>query len=315
MLLPQMRSARGLVRRGLAGDVWHHRRDVADAPSVWEHRADRGELRTAYRRDDGALLVEGFVAREGILTYHRPDGSVFREYVPAKTLRDSMGQLGARTVTLHHPRADVDTRNVGQLRIGTSDMHVKEEQGGFIKVSMVVDRHDGIEAIEQGTQELSPGYVTRLDHTPGQNQYGVYDAIQVERRYNHIAVVDQARGGPPIRLRLDGIDAEPRCHPMATTVIRFDADAEAGRTDSPPKEAKMALSAVMAAIAARVGTRHRFDSDESAGDAIIRRLDEMEKEDEAEEAFFKLDEDSETEEDSDTGGFCNKKGDVTSSLF
>jgi hypothetical protein len=98
--------------------------------------------------------------------------------------------------------------NVGHLGVGDLDGEVTAEApeaGGFVRVKLAIRRADAIQAVKGGKTELSPGYVTLLDPTPGVDpEFGPYDAVQRDRRYNHLAIVDVARGGPEIRLRADG---------------------------------------------------------------------------------------------------------------
>jgi hypothetical protein len=195
---------------------WELRTDASD---VWEHRVDRGELRACHVQDDGTLLVDGFAAREGILEYRTANG-VRRELVTAETLDAAIGGLGRAPVTLEHPDPrkypqGVTPDNVEELVVGDTDGTVRMEKGGFVRVELAVRRRDAIDAVRAGKQELSPGYSVRLDPTPGVHPvYGRYDAVQVERRYNHLAIVDRARGGAEVRLRADASAAG-----VATTVI------------------------------------------------------------------------------------------------
>ena len=174
------------------------------AETAWEHRCDRGALLSAQVGPAGTLLVEGYAAREGVLEYRSADGKIRRELVPAETLRASAGGLARAPVTLEHPVEDVSPQNYERLGVGDTDGEVSVERGGFVRVRLAVRRADAISAIKAGKQELSPGYRVRIDNTPGEHPvHGRYDCVQVERQYNHLAIVDQARGGREVRLRAD----------------------------------------------------------------------------------------------------------------
>jgi hypothetical protein len=242
---------------------WEHRSDGAGLR--WEYREDRGALLPAHRRSDGTLLVEGFAAKEGVLEYRRADGSVRREFVPASTLKRAAAGLARAPVTLLHPDPDeypdgVTPENHAKLTVGDTDGEVVIGDGGFTRVKMAVRRKDAIEAVDDGTRELSPGYKVKLDPTPGTHpEHGRYDAVQVDRVYNHLAIVPVARGGHEVHLRADGA--------VATTVIRADSATTAG---SPARGPKM-LSFILQALAL-LGDTERYDSEEVAGRALVDRI-------------------------------------------
>jgi uncharacterized protein len=171
------------------------------------HRYDRGELRNAVRTDEGYYLVEGYVSRPGVLEYRQDDGSIRRELVLPEELHraDSLSTLARKPVTLEHPPEFVGPENVDKYGVGDTDGEVEvEAMNGFVKVKMAVRRKDGIEAIDRGIKELSPGYTVDLDETAGEHpQYGRYDAIQRNRRYNHTAITVAGRAGAQVALRAD----------------------------------------------------------------------------------------------------------------
>ena len=230
--------------------------------AAWQSRVDRGELLAAHRRADGTLLVEGFAAREGILEYRVGNG-VRRELVRADTLAKAAAGLGRAPVTLGHPDPvvypnGVTPDNVQRLGVGDTGGEVVLADGGFVKVQLAVRRRDALDAIAQGTQELSPGYDVLLDETPGVDPvHGRYDAVQTERRYNHLAIVDRARGGDAIRLRADS--------GVATSVIGGGTRAERPRGGSvnPKFVGLLALCGV---------ADFRGDSDDAALDAVSAAL-------------------------------------------
>lgn len=191
--------------------AWSFRVDDADGLSLDSPiRYDRGELLSAVRRPDGSILAEGWAARAGILEYRRTDGSIRRELVTEDTLRNGLATLGRVAVTNTHPRDDrgdpiqITPENVGRYGVGDVDGDVSIEEGGFVRVRIAVRRRDALDALDAGRAELSPGYAVALDETPGVHPvYGRYDAVQVARLYNHLAIVDRARGGAEVRLRVD----------------------------------------------------------------------------------------------------------------
>ena len=221
-----------------------YRTDSADADALEGTvvRFDRGELLAPTVRDDGTVLISGRTAKPGVLVYLDANGNEFRELVLPEDLHraDSLGTLGRAPVTLEHPSTEVTPDNVGQVGVGDVDGEVFVEEDGFVTVRMAVRRRDAIDAIRAGKVELSPGYRVRIEETAGIHPvFGRYDAIQRERRYNHLAIVDRARGGASVRLRTDGaayqVDDDPTgegAQEMNPLLIALLATLEVSRTDS-----------------------------------------------------------------------------------
>jgi len=176
-------------------------------------RYDRGELKSAVRTDEGYLLAEGFAARPGVLEYRQADGSIRRELVTEEELHraDSLETLARKPVTLEHPTGEageqifVAPENIQEFGVGDVAEAVEVERlNGFVKIRMAVRRKDAVAAIDQGIRELSAGYTVDLDMTPGEHPvYGRYDAVQRNRKYNHVAIVPMGRAGSSVALRAD----------------------------------------------------------------------------------------------------------------
>lgn len=231
-----------------------------DSAGEWVTRIDRGELLASKPGPGGSLLVTGFAAREGVLVYRDAAGRETRELVPLSTLEASAPGLARATVTLEHPREDVSPSNVAALGVGDVGSRVTLHDDGYVEVTLAVRRQDALDAVRAGKVELSPGYRVRIDPTPGTHPvHGRYDAIQVEREYNHLAIVDHARGGASVRLRADSV---------ATTVI-----------SGTPPATPMGQPARGATVNSRflpllslLGITSRIDSDDAAIDAATNAL-------------------------------------------
>jgi hypothetical protein len=154
----------------------------------------------------GSLFVEGFAARPGIYKYMSEDGSVRRELVPRDALwrPDAITTLGRAPVTLEHPQEMVTDENVSKYSVGDVGSEIVEGPGGFVRIRLAVRTRKAKDALLGGKIELSPGYVVEIDATPGVDpEFGEYDAVQVKREYNHLAIVDRARGGSAMRVTMD----------------------------------------------------------------------------------------------------------------
>jgi len=211
------------------------------------YRQDRldADLSSPVEGPGGALLLEGYAARPGIYLYVNEDGSIRRELVPRNRLWDakSIMSLGRAPLTLGHPPVFVTDENVNEYSHGDVGDEIIEGPGGFVRVRMAARTRAVKDAIASGKVELSPGYIAEIDQTPGVDpEFGEYDAVQVSREYNHLAIVDQARGGADIRLRVDSLDWQITESDMHKKIDNADAGEmpEEMVKDAPMPEGEMA---------------------------------------------------------------------------
>lgn len=258
------------------------RRDAAALQPVqrWDRVQLEADLEPAGRSAEGYLRAHAAVAVPGVMEYVDAAGNVTRELIPEEELHnaDSLITLGGLPVTLGHPDEDVSPDNVGSLGVGTIGPDVEVlKSSGHVRVLAILHRRDALDAVAQGTVEVSPGYTTVIDPTPGVHpRFGRYDAVQTRRRYNHLAIVDEARGGPTVKLRADGArvaarraDAAPHTapltpgpstggsvHPFLITLAALcalpyatRADGKVRRTDMPEDQPAVTEDQLVAAIA------------------------------------------------------------------
>lgn len=159
------------------------------------------------RTDEGYLKVTAPIARVGIYTYHNSDGSTTKEFVSAATLQnqDSLKTLELKPVTNDHPREMVNTDNAKALKVGSTGETFSFDGQSLIATFTVTDS-DAIKAIEAGKVQLSPAYTTDVKLASGTHNGESYDGVQTNRRYNHLALVDAARGGDSLKIKLDRYD-------------------------------------------------------------------------------------------------------------
>lgn len=171
-----------------------------------DYRIDKGGRITSKIDDNGYLRIDGVVAHVGILEYMDDDGTIIRELVPEETLFDeeSLKSLAGAPVTLQHPPVMITPSNYKEYSQGSVN-GIPKRDGDNLVASMLVIGNEALHAVEyEGVSELSPGYSVDLDETPGEWQGRKYDRVQRNRRYNHQAIVDAARGGSVCSLRFDG---------------------------------------------------------------------------------------------------------------
>lgn len=163
---------------------------------------------------DGYLVATPRIARTGIqeytagelgLTDRAPD-TIVRVYRPEEEVfhQDALHSMAHRPVTNDHPPVMVDAGNWKEFAMGmTGDEVVRD--GEFIRVPMSLMDAGIIEDVANGKRELSVGYTADMDWSPGEIDGIQYDAVQRNIRGNHLAVVDEARGGSQLRV----IDMKP----------------------------------------------------------------------------------------------------------
>lgn len=154
----------------------------------------------------GGVRVDAGVARVGVLNYINSDGSSRRELVTPEVLfePDSIESLRDAPITIGHPTM-IDASNWSQHAAG----HIPgaRADGRVLAAELVAQRADAVKGIRsRDLCETSCGYTCKLDNTPGVWQGQPYDAIQRERRYNHVGLGAKgwARAGSDASLRLDG---------------------------------------------------------------------------------------------------------------
>lgn len=181
------------------------------AEVITEQRADfiGRRIGNVKRTDEGYLTGEAAIAKIGILTYALVNGSTRKEFVPEGTLFNSvsMDSLKMKPVTNQHPPERVlDSKTVKRHKVGFTGENIKRDDS-FLTSSLTITDSDAIDSVDNGTQELSPGYKAVIVLQEGVYQGEKYDAIQISRKYNHVAVCDKARGGSDLRLNLDNLDS------------------------------------------------------------------------------------------------------------
>lgn len=203
----------------------NHRENRAD--SQWVSRCDRlGPIRYVEVTDEAEVEIEmspgEFVARltpegylrlsgniSGLGVYEYEDGEGNRwgelrtaEHVFADAALESFSMV---PVTDDHPARMVDAENIRDLQRGHLGSDVRPE-GSHVVADMLITDPSLIEKIKSGKTELSCGYEAVVLDESGTTDEGVpYQAVQTQITGNHVAVVDQARGGPTCRLLFDAV--------------------------------------------------------------------------------------------------------------
>lgn len=157
----------------------------------------------------GFMRIPVYAARTGVQVYRKLDDAgkpmLLKEYRPAEEVfsERTMSSLRSCPFTNNHPEEMVNVDNAKDLMCGFTVDHVEKIENRYLKTFVVIYDKKAIEDVKSGKREVSMGYDVELDFTPGEFEGQKYDAIQRNIVHNHIALVDRARGGREIRLRID----------------------------------------------------------------------------------------------------------------
>lgn len=173
---------------------------------------------------NGFLNVMANLTRTGVFTYFEktPDGTIrvirqlrHPDEVFAETTLSTLMGLPA---TNNHPEELVSPSNAQNLVVGmTSDTPKKIMLNGdkeeYVRQGVTFFDPLAIKSINDGTKrELSLGYTCELEDSEGEWNGVRYDSIQRDIKYNHLSLVDRARGGAQCKVIMDGKDVSEDLH-------------------------------------------------------------------------------------------------------
>ena len=170
-------------------------------------------LRASFHKDkcevtsQGFLRVPAYLTRTGVFLYRTQDGKVIRELRHPDDVFDpiSLDSLRMAPLTNDHPKEMVTPENVKTLSVGWIGDEVKPDNNLISATAIVADKV-AIGDVDKGKKELSCGYTADLVVESGTYNGEQYDVRQTNIRYNHVALVDEGRAGPQVRLRMDSAD-------------------------------------------------------------------------------------------------------------
>jgi hypothetical protein len=181
------------------------------------------------RTTEGFLTGRAIVTSIGVFTYRNADGSTSRELrLPEEVFStESLASMKLKPVTNDHPTEKVTPANAKELAVGNLGSNPssttqeydwngkytpleKLTDGLHVAIDMTINQEPAIEDVLNGKRALSMGYECEIEKADeGAAWLGMaYDSIQRNIRYNHCAIVDEARAGDAARIRLDGKDVE-----------------------------------------------------------------------------------------------------------
>lgn len=210
---------------------------------------------------DGCLVAEVLAARTGLQDYRGAevdpdnahglrDKAVVKIYRPESEVfsADSIASYAAAPVTVNHPSVMVDSTNWKQHGVGEINGDIVRD-GQRVRVPVIVRDASAVQKAQTTHKQLSMGYSTTLDFTPGTTPDGTaYDAVQRDIRINHIALVPVARGGPELRI----VDERPK-EPTTMKIKIGDAEVDATNGEA-VRIAVDALNTKLADQGTQIGT-------------------------------------------------------------
>lgn len=155
---------------------------------------------------EGFLTGDAIVTRTGVFQYINADGTIRHELRHPDDVfnADSLESLKLKPVTDDHPPELVNSDNAELYSIGSTGESVTTNENS-VAIKFSVHRKDAIKKVALGKRELSLGYNLDLEEETGVWDGVPYTHRQKNIRYNHLAIVDQARAGRMARINMDGV--------------------------------------------------------------------------------------------------------------
>ena len=228
----------------------------------------------AIKTDEGFVRDAPIIGRTGILEYRNVDGSIRREYRPPEEAFnvDSLASIRGKPITQLHHGLVTSANYFNSHPVGTVISDGRQD-GNNIRADVV------IYSLDTKDRELSLGYETELEETPGVTPEGEhYDAIQRNIRYNHLAIVPRGRAGNA-RLNMDGNQSIEEVETMSTK-IKMDNGIEY----EVPAEVKVAYDAMVEKADA---TKKDLDAMTAKFDSATAEIEKLKADAEKAEADFK----------------------------
>lgn len=161
-------------------------------------------LKQPVRLPNGSWVLEGYATRAGVLRYLNPDGSERLEFRPPEEVEKAAANLSHCVLTHRHPpEGYVTPATAGARQRGVVLDAAWDADSRRVPVRCLVTDQRLLDALSEGTKELSPGYEASVTEEPGEWEGQRYTHVQRDIHHNHLAVVEAGRAGPECAFRLD----------------------------------------------------------------------------------------------------------------
>lgn len=163
---------------------------------------DESTIGGVRKNSDGFLIAHSKAMRTGVQEYHTSElgmigDRMIKVYRPESSVRDadSLNSMSHAPITIDHPDEMVTPDNWKDLAVGEVSTAATWD-GDFISLPLILKDAAAIKAVEGGKAELSAGYVADMMPVEGED----YDYVMGPPKYNHLAIVDNARAGHEARI-------------------------------------------------------------------------------------------------------------------
>lgn len=159
---------------------------------------------------EGYLVADAYVALANNIQNYTAAELGLTDRAPTDTIRlfrpesevfatDSVATASRLPITLKHPTGMVDAKNWRELAKGETGEEIMRD-GDRMRVPLRVTDAGAVNAVATDHDEFSLGYTAEIKLEAGVHDGQAYDASLSTIRYNHLAAVPKARGGPTLRL-------------------------------------------------------------------------------------------------------------------
>lgn len=213
---------------------------------------------TRQRTPEGILRAQAVITRSGIFEH---SGSELGMDTPVVTINrsresvthpDTIASIRGAAVTLGHPPGGGIGPGSWQDRVvGNVFGEPTVGDDGLVRADIQIGRQDAIDAIENGTHQLSIGY--DFSYVPAESGAG-YDLLTAGPiRVNHVAIVASGRAGENVRIqdsRRDGEDSVPQN--LKEDIQKAVDEAMRASSGKPQSEVNSVLTNVLTQVLGRV---------------------------------------------------------------
>lgn len=175
-------------------------------------RLDNGYLQNI-TTSDGFLRAKVSIAKTGVFSYLHADGKIIKEAKLPEELfsQATLDSLKGVPVTNEHPPIE---DNKGLVNQTNYNKYVKGSlgeivvlDGDHIVTTETIYDAELINQLKNGEKrEVSIGFETDVDFTPGEYNGQRYDAVQRNIKINHLAHVKNGRAGESVKVHLDSVN-------------------------------------------------------------------------------------------------------------
>jgi hypothetical protein len=161
--------------------------------------------------DEGYIKGRCVVTRCGVFLYKNGDGTIRKELRHPDDVSEpeSLESIKMIPIVDGHPLERlVSAENSKRLSVGYTGELVEDVYPHVIANLVITDKATVDKIKNKEKNQLSLGYTVDLLPENGEYNGEAFDFRQTNIRYNHLAIVDEARAGPDARIVLDGKDAE-----------------------------------------------------------------------------------------------------------